>query len=99
VRNRVRAPWPDNIRELQDVIERAVVSTIGRALRLPNAEAEVPPSIISVLTLADAKRAHILAALRDTNGVGGGWNGAAARLGVSRTSLIAKMQRLGLARA
>jgi len=90
-------PWPGNIRELQNVIERAVVSTSGRALRLPNADPQTRPSV-TVLTLADAERAHILAALRETNGVVGGWNGAAARLGVSRTTLIAKMQRLGLAK-
>jgi formate hydrogenlyase transcriptional activator len=91
-------PWPGNIRELQNVIERAVLATKGRVLRPPNADLRVQPDIPHVLTLADAERAHIMAALRETQGVVGGWNGAAARLGLARTTLIAKMQRLGLSK-
>jgi len=56
------------------------------------------PVSTEVLTLADAERAHIVATLRETNGVVGGPSGAAARLGLPRTSLIARMQRLGLAK-
>jgi formate hydrogenlyase transcriptional activator len=88
--------WLGNIRELQNVIERAVVGTTGGTLRAPNVECQTRPSVAAALTLADAERVHILATLRATNWVVGGWNGAAARLGVSRTTLIAKMQRLGV---
>jgi formate hydrogenlyase transcriptional activator len=91
-------PWPGNIRELQNVIERAVVLAADRILRLPNTDPQVRPNVTPAVTLADAERAHIMAALRETHGVVGGWNGAAARLGVSRTTLIAKMQRLGLSK-
>jgi formate hydrogenlyase transcriptional activator len=90
--------WPGNIRELQNVIERAVIMTTGRVLRQPTAEPAMRSIVSDVRTLADAERAHIAAALRETNWVVGGWRGAAARLGVSRTTLIAKMQRLGLSR-
>jgi formate hydrogenlyase transcriptional activator len=89
--------WPGNIRELQNVIERAVVLAAGRILRLPNSDPQMRP-VTPPVTLADAERAHIVAALRETHGVVGGWKGAAARLGVSRTTLIAKMQRLGLSK-
>jgi formate hydrogenlyase transcriptional activator len=88
--------WLGNIRELQNVIERAVIATTGGTLLAPNTECQTRPNVAPALTLADAERAHILAALRATNWVVGGWNGAAARLGVSRTTLIAKMQRLGI---
>jgi transcriptional regulator with GAF, ATPase, and Fis domain len=91
-------PWPGNIRELQNVIERAVLATTGRVLRPPNADLRAQTVVPPVLTLADAERAHIMAALRETHGVVGGWNGAAARLGLARTTLIAKMQRLGLSK-
>jgi formate hydrogenlyase transcriptional activator len=89
-------PWPGNIRELQNVIERAVVLAADRILRLPNTAPPMRPDVTPAVTLADAERAHIVAALRETHGVVGGWKGAAARLGVPRTTLIAKMQRLGL---
>jgi hypothetical protein len=56
------------------------------------------PVSTEVRTLADAERAHIVATLRETNWVVGGPSGAAARLGLPRTSLIARMQRLGLAK-
>jgi formate hydrogenlyase transcriptional activator len=89
-------PWPGNIRELQNVLERAVVSAADGTLRLPNTDAQRRTNTAAAVTLADAERAHIRAALRETHWVVGGWKGAAARLGVSRTTLIAKMQRLGL---
>jgi formate hydrogenlyase transcriptional activator len=98
----IRHDWPGNVRELQNVIERAVILTAGGALRLPGAELKTQPnapaSPSSARTLADAERAHIMATLRQTNWVVGGRNGAAARLGVPRTSLISRMQRLGLSR-
>ena len=91
--------WPGNIRELQNFIERSVILTTGAELRCPLAELrsqEVPEG--SVRTLADADRAHIIETLRQTNCVVGGRNGAAARLGLKRTTLIAKMTKLGLSR-
>jgi formate hydrogenlyase transcriptional activator len=91
-------PWPGNIRELQNVIERAVVLAADGILRPPNCDPQMRPNAAPAVTLADAERAHIVAALRETHGVVGGWKGAAARLGVSRTTLIAKMQRLGLSK-
>jgi formate hydrogenlyase transcriptional activator len=90
--------WPGNIRELQNYIERAVIMTTGAVLRPRLAELLMQPASTEVRTLADAERAHIVATLRETNWVVGGPSGAAARLGVPRTTLIARMQRLGLAK-
>ena len=90
--------WPGNIRELQNFIERAVIMTTGAVLRPRLAELLTQPASTEVRTLADAERAHIAATLRETNWVVGGPSGAAARLGLPRTSLIARMQRLGLAK-
>jgi formate hydrogenlyase transcriptional activator len=95
----VRYNWPGNIRELQNFIERSVITTSGVELRAPVAElVNRRPSIPGVSTLADAERAHIISALRDTNWVVGGRDGAAARLGVLRTTLISKMRKLGISR-
>ena len=107
-----RHDWPGNVRELQNVIERAVVMTTGRVLCRHTATclepADSPPHCVSsisdrpvlktarIRTLADAERAHINAVLHETNGLIGGPRGAAARLGVPRTTLIGKMQRLGI---
>jgi formate hydrogenlyase transcriptional activator len=89
--------WPGNIRELQNFIERSLIMATGSVFR-PNLAELHPPQTPPVRTLADAERAHILATLRETNGVVGGATGAAARLGLPRTTLIAKMQKLGLSR-
>jgi formate hydrogenlyase transcriptional activator len=91
-----RHDWPGNIRELQNFVERAVILTTGTVLRPRVTELRMQPVSSEVRTLADAERAHIVATLRDTNGVVGGPGGAAARLGLPRTTLIARMQRLGL---
>jgi formate hydrogenlyase transcriptional activator len=91
--------WPGNIRELQNFIERSVILTTGAELRCPVAELtnqKMPDA--GVRTLADADRAHIIATLREANWVVGGRNGAAAALGLKRTTLIAKMRRLGISR-
>ena len=90
--------WPGNIRELQNYIERAVIMTTGAVLRPRLTELRMQAFSGEVRTLADAERAHIVSTLRETNGVVGGRSGAAARLGVPRTTLIAMMQRLGLAK-
>jgi len=88
--------WPGNIRELQNFIERAVIMTTGAVLRPRLADLTPQPTTTTVRTLADAERAHIVETLRETNGVVGGKSGAAARLGLPRTTLLARMQRLGL---
>jgi len=88
--------WPGNIRELQNFIERAVIMTTGTALQPRLADLIPQTPATTVRTLADAERAHIVDTLRETNGVVGGKSGAAARLGLPRTTLIARMQRLGL---
>jgi formate hydrogenlyase transcriptional activator len=92
-------PWPGNVRELQNLVERAVVATTGRTLRLPEPERRIGHPAPSSRTLAQVERDHIVATLQATNGVLGGWDGAAARLGLSRTTLISRMQRLGISAA
>src|SRR5262249_61812249 len=99
----VRSPWPGNVRELQNVIERAVILSPGPSLQVPPGDlqpaatqAEAPAS--AAVSLADAEREHILGALRQTGGVLGGAEGAAARLGMKRSTLYKKMKRLGISR-
>ena len=93
----VRHPWPGNVRELQNVVERAVILTEGEVLQMPSLPARLPIQTEN-MTLAEAEREHILHALEETNWVVGGKAGAAARLGVKRTTLIDKMRRRGLNR-
>src|SRR5258706_43970 len=93
----VRHPWPGNIRELQNFIERAVILTNGDVLQL-SALPSIAPGSTEPVTLAEAERDHILHALRESNWVVGGAAGAAARLGVKRTTLISKMGKRGLSR-
>jgi formate hydrogenlyase transcriptional activator len=89
--------WPGNIRELQNFIERSVILTTGAELRSPITDLTNFPLPDDIgRTLADADKAHIIATLRQTNWVVGGRNGAAVRLGLKRTTLIAKMRRLGV---
>jgi formate hydrogenlyase transcriptional activator len=88
--------WPGNVRELQNVIQRAVVSARHGALELPAPASKTSLAVRAPRTLADVERAHIVSTLQATKGVIGGWNGAAARLGLPRTTLIARMQRLGI---
>jgi formate hydrogenlyase transcriptional activator len=93
----VQYPWPGNIRELQNLIERAVILTRGDVLQVPSLPS-VTPIQTGPVTLAEADRGHILKVLAESNWVMGGSYGAAARLGVKRTTLIAKMKRLGVSR-
>ena len=93
----VHHPWPGNIRELQNFIERAVILTQGDVLQLtPLPSAGL--NRIEPATLKEAERDHILKALEESNWVVGGASGAAARLGVKRTTLIDKMRQRGLSR-
>lgn len=92
--------WPGNIRELQNLIERAVIMSPGPELRLPAAgfEPVIQPSVASgTRTLEEAEREHILKVLNEAGGVVGGRRGAASRLGLPRTSLIYRMRKLGIA--
>jgi formate hydrogenlyase transcriptional activator len=93
-------PWPGNVRELENFVERAVILSSGPKLFVPLSELKRPPAVVngSVATLEDAEREHILKALRETNWVIGGASGAAARLGMKRTTLQSKMQKLGVVR-
>jgi len=94
-----RWSWPGNVRELQNVIERAVILSKGTVLTVSRAEFEAaPPPLSAPVTLEDAEREHILRALADTNWVIGGPKGAAARLGIKRTSLVSTMRRLHIVR-
>jgi formate hydrogenlyase transcriptional activator len=109
-----RYDWPGNIRELQNVIERGVVRTTERVLSrhttaclaAADAQPDCCPIVsspaagpVSIRTLVDAERAHITAVLRETNGRVGGPRGAAAQLGVPRTTLMGRIQRLGISNA
>ena len=94
-----RHDWPGNIRELQNVIERAVIMTTGPELNPQMAELMMRSvGSTPIRTLVDAERAHIMATLHETNWVVGGPHGAAAQLGLARTTLIAMMVRLGISR-
>ena len=100
--------WPGNIRELENVIERSVILSSGRELQVPVAElrphgaAAVPAAEAlsaqgPLATLEVAEREHILKALREARGRVGGPEGAAARLGMKRTTLQSRMGKLGIA--
>ncbi|HEY4048440.1 MAG TPA: sigma 54-interacting transcriptional regulator [Acidobacteriaceae bacterium] len=98
-----RYPWPGNIRELQNVIERAVILSQGRVLNvqlsdLKPKQLQNGPASIGHLTLEEMERRHILAVLEQTNWVFAGPNGAAARLGMKRPTLQFRMQKLGISR-
>jgi formate hydrogenlyase transcriptional activator len=92
--------WPGNVRELENFVERAVILTSGSDLRAPLSELKTlaPPSNGSLKTLEDAEREHILKALREAKWTIGGSAGAAAKLGMKRTTLQSKMQKLGIVR-
>jgi formate hydrogenlyase transcriptional activator len=95
-----RYDWPGNIRELENYVERAVILTQGTALDVPLAELKpragdkIPPPA----TLEETERQHIMRVLKSTKWVIGGPTGAAAQLGMKRTTLQSKMQRLGIVR-
>jgi formate hydrogenlyase transcriptional activator len=96
----VRYPWPGNIRELQNLIERAVILSSGPVLRVPLKDlpnlATVGSNKARPQTMEEAERAHILAALKETKWVVGGPNGAAARLGMNRSTVLFRMKKLGI---
>jgi formate hydrogenlyase transcriptional activator len=93
-------PWPGNIRELQNLIERAVILSNGGVLPNPLPAATPKGAIVSppATTLRDSERALIMNTLEAVGWVIGGTKGAAAKLGLKRTTLICKMQKLGIFR-
>jgi len=95
-------PWPGNIRELQNLIERAVIlsnhGVLPNPLPTTGARAIVIASAAPVTTLKDSERTLILRTLEEVSWVIGGPKGAAAKLGLKRTTLIHKMQKLGISR-
>jgi formate hydrogenlyase transcriptional activator len=95
--------WPGNIRQLQNFIEHGVIVSRGNVFQPPlgqlHSEKNSPPAngkSSGLKTLEDATRDHVLQTLEQTKWVVGGRHGAAARLGIARTTLIAKMRRLGI---
>ena len=101
--------WPGNVRELENLIERAVLLSSGSELRVPLGELKAASPVVSssgsaapsetpMTTLDEAERQHILRALRQTRWVIGGPKGAAAVLGIKRTTLQARMRKLGIRR-
>jgi formate hydrogenlyase transcriptional activator len=98
----VRYPWPGNIRELQNVIERAVILSKGPTLKVPLSDLKLRGAesghTNGFSTLEEVERRHILTVLEQTNWVFAGPNGAAARLGIKRPTLQFRMQKLGISR-
>jgi formate hydrogenlyase transcriptional activator len=106
-----RYDWPGNVRELQNFIERAVILSPGKTLDPPLDElasatldlesADSPTgaqTLRRIATLQDVERAYILQTLHQTNGIVGGPQGAAARLGINRATLLYRMRKLGISR-
>jgi formate hydrogenlyase transcriptional activator len=90
-------PWPGNVRELQNLIERAVILSPGSVLRPPLAELKqvtVQASSSKLSSLEEVEREHVLRAIRESNWVIGGPNGAAARLRMKRTTLAYRIRKL-----
>jgi formate hydrogenlyase transcriptional activator len=99
----VSYPWPGNVRELRNVIERAVILSPGPALHVPrgdlqSAVAQAVKPTAAAMTLAEVELEHILGTLRETGWVVAGPKGAAARLGMKRSTLQEKMRKLGISR-
>jgi formate hydrogenlyase transcriptional activator len=95
-----RYAWPGNIRELENLVERSVILTQGTDLQVPMNELQAHdrPASTAHSTLEEAEREQIRRALHEARWVIGGPSGAAARLGVKRTTLQSKMQKLGISR-
>jgi len=96
--------WPGNVRELENLMERSVILSTGSALHVPLSElrpearstVSEQPEVASDRTLDNAERQQIIRVLVETGGVLSGPKGAARRLGLQRTTLQSKMQRLNI---
>jgi formate hydrogenlyase transcriptional activator len=93
--------WPGNIRELQNFIERSVILSVGTVLRPPLQELKKSPTTapLGAITLEEAERNHICKTLLATRWVVAGPDGAAVRLGIKRSTLYFRMQKLGISRS
>jgi formate hydrogenlyase transcriptional activator len=98
----IRHSWPGNIRELQNLIEHSVILSPGPALRVPLAGLHSGPAasqgVAKRLTMEEAEREHIVTTLKETKWLVSGPRGAAARLGMNRSTLQFRMKRLGIVR-
>jgi formate hydrogenlyase transcriptional activator len=100
----IRYPWPGNIRELQNVIERAVILSRGHVLTVPVGELSLELKMTTSRPqdgnlqdmLQRAERVQILRALEQANWVVAGPNGAAVRLGMKRSTVMSRMHKLGI---
>ena len=92
--------WPGNVRELQNFIERAVILSLGTSLRAPLEELTSQEAVYSsqtqLSTLEEMEREHVIRALKESNWVTGGPKGAAAKLGMKRTTLAYRIRKLGI---
>ena len=97
----IRHSWPGNVRELQNFIERSVILTSGNVLRPPldSLKPAAETESLRAITLEDAEREHICKTLEQTRWVIAGHKGAAERLGIKRSTLYFRMQRLGISRS
>src|SRR5437773_8876468 len=94
--------WPGNIRELQNLVERAVILSAGPVLKVPLHDLQAQPAAVAIRkieTLEAAERRHILEALDAADWVISGPKGAATALGLKRSTLQARMEKLGIRRA
>jgi formate hydrogenlyase transcriptional activator len=93
--------WPGNVRELRNIIERSVILTTGKRLHVPKEElnGSPQPGQSPVVRMEDAERRHILEALNATHWVVSGPRGAADLLGMKRSTLQSRMEKLGIRRA
>jgi formate hydrogenlyase transcriptional activator len=91
-----RYSWPGNVRELQNLIERSVILSKGPVLTGSLPDVSYTRKVSAPVTMEEAESSHIRKTLRETGGVIGGPCGAAARLGLPRTTLISRMRRLRL---
>jgi formate hydrogenlyase transcriptional activator len=88
--------WPGNVRELENLIERAVILTTGTELLVPIPDIKAPSPVAPLPSPEEPERDVIIKILRETRGMLGGPNGAAARLGMKRTTLQYRIKKMGI---
>src|SRR5215472_11978134 len=98
----MRYSWPGNVRQLENILERAVILNSRPVLKVPIGDLRSPVARCEdagCQTLEEVERKHILAMLRQTGGLVSGPKGAAARLGIKRSTLHFRMKKLGIVRS